>query len=86
MGLGRILKSFALFLFAGALMGGSLYVHGPLLTFFGTSVIAHVMALGITITLGIVVYGVVSSMLKLEEFVVTFGMITNKVRRRFFKA
>lgn len=82
----KVLKSFAVFLFMGAVMAGALMVYGPLRGLFSTgagiSFIGKTTALLLSILVGSVVYAGLSAALKVEEFQTTWTTFSSKIRRR----
>lgn len=81
-GWGRVLRSVVLFLVAGAVMAVGLQVYPPLRAFAGDSFLAKVSVLAVVIAWGAGLYGLMSALLRLEEFRVTFETVWGKIRRR----
>jgi putative peptidoglycan lipid II flippase len=81
-GWGRVLKSFGLFLIPGLVMALGLQLYPWLRSALGDGFFAKLISLAVAIGWGASIYALLSRLLKLEEFSVTFEAVMGKIRRR----
>lgn len=82
LGLGRIGVQVVKFLIPTLALWGIVQIHGPLREILGDEFVMKVLALGITVVLGAIGYGLVSRMMGLDEWQATAERLLSRLRSR----
>lgn len=79
----KILKTFSKSLVSSAIMGvTTYYIYNMLSSNLGTEIISDIVSLGVSVLLGVLVYGLLILVLKVEEVNIVMNFVKNKIKKK----